>query len=474
MRNRTVRKGLMCVFLLPGLLSVAMAQLPPVPRPSKPDSGDQPRLFVAQRSIDLGSVVEGEKVPVSWRLENHGQADLKIGRTTAGCGCTILESEEARRVIPPGGSLELRAEFDSTRRRGRQIKTVTVYSNDPAEPALKLEFRAEVEVLYEIAHGSLVNLRGVQRGQTVEKMIDIMPGAGRRTVELVRMEFIPWAPLTFDSETLRKGEAVGQRIRVTVGDDVPLGPFGLSLKLVLRIDEFEREHVLTIRGEVVGALTWLPKVVDATRQPSLPGKRLAPVIIRSTGSQSFEVLGASAGPLFNTTHEPINPANPRAGHRVFLTLRDDAPPGPFGETLRIKTNSLDQPFIEVPVFGIVAARIKMEPHLVLLRQDGTRTGAHRRVKLQAATAEPLEISNISCSLSAVTVAIDWEASSRYRHLRFLNVSLTGTLPQGTHEAVVTLTTNIEGARRLEIPVIIEVPAGSGASDAPAKKGNAGL
>jgi len=42
-------------------------------------------------------------------------------------------------------------------------------------------------------------------------------------------------------------------------------------------------------------------------------------------------------------------------------LRDDARPGPFGETLRIKTGSLDQPFIEVPVFGIVAARIKMEP-----------------------------------------------------------------------------------------------------------------
>jgi len=179
-----VRKGLMGVFLLPGLLSVAMAQLPPVPRPSKPDSGDQPKLFVAQRSIDLGPVVEGEKVPVSWRLENHGKTDLKIGRTTAGCGCTILKSPEARRVIPPGGSLELRAEFDSTRRRGLQIKKVTVYSNDPAEPAMKLEFRADVEVLYEITHGSLVNLRGVQRGQKVDKTIDIMPGAGRRAVAL--------------------------------------------------------------------------------------------------------------------------------------------------------------------------------------------------------------------------------------------------------------------------------------------------
>lgn len=468
-----MRKGLMCVFLLPGHLSVAMAQLPPVPRRSKPDSGDQPRLFVAQRSIDLGPVVEGEKVPISWRLENHGQTDLKIERTTAGCGCTVLKSEEARRIIPPGGSLELRAEFDSTRRRGRQIKTVTVYSNDPAEPKLKLQFRADVEVLYEITPGSLVNLRRVQRGQTVEKTIDIVPGAGRRAVELRRMEFIPWAPLTFDSETLRKGEAVGQRIRVTVGDDVPLGPFGLNLKLVLKIDQFEREHVLTIRGEVVGDLTWLPKVVDATRQPSLPGKRLAPVIIRSTGRRSFEVLGASAGPLFDTTHEPINPANPRAGHRVILTLRDDARPGPFGETLRIKTGSLDQPFIEVPVFGIVAARIKVDPHLVLLRQDGTRTGAHRRVKLQAATAEPLEISNISCTLSAVTAAIDWEASSRYRHLRFLDISLSGTLPEGTHETVVTMTTNIEGARLLEIPVIIDVPAGSGASVPPAEKGNKG-
>ncbi len=461
------------VLLLQGMLPVAAAQLPPVPGQSEADAGDKPRLFVVQRSIDLGSVVEGAKVPVSWRLENHGGADLNIERTTAGCGCTIVRLNDDQRVIPPGGSLELKAEFDSTRRRGRQIKGVTVYSNDPAEPELKLEFRAQVQVLFEITPVSLVNLRGIQRGQTAARMIEIVPGPGRKTVELRKMEFLPWSPLTFESEPIVVGDGTGQRVRITAGKDVPLGPFGLSLKLELSIDGVEREHVLTIRGEVIGDLTWLPKVVDATRQPSLPGKRLAPVVIRSTDKRPFEVLSATAGPLFDVTFEPTGNVRPQTRYSVYLTLRDNARPGPFGEALRIVTDSLDQPVIQVPVFGIVAAPIKVDPPLVLLRQDGTKIGARRRVKIQAATTELLIILEISCGMTAVTAAIDREAGSRYRHLRYLNVTLSGTLPEGTHETVVTLTTNIDRASRIEIPVTIQVPADSASSEPRARRKDSG-
>ena len=59
------------------LLPFIVGQLPPVPK-----AGDRgkaaPELVVTQRKIELGTVLEGDKVKLSWLLENRGRADLII------------------------------------------------------------------------------------------------------------------------------------------------------------------------------------------------------------------------------------------------------------------------------------------------------------------------------------------------------------------------------------------------------------
>ena len=55
------------------------------------------------------------------------------------------------------------------------------------------------------------------------------------------------------------------------------------------------------------------------------------------------------------------------------------------------------------------------------------------------------------------MTINQEKSSRYRHLRYLDVRLASSLPKGTHETVLTVVTGVTGAERLEIPVTILVP-----------------
>jgi hypothetical protein len=206
-------------------------------------------------------------------------------------------------------------------------------------------------------------------------------------------------------------------------------------------------------------LTWLPKVIDATRQTSLPGKRLAPVTISSTEKTPFDVVNATAGPLFDVNIEQNKALTPRTEYTVALTLRDDARPGPFGTMLDIRTTSLDQPIVSIPVFGIVAAALEVDPPMVLLRNDGTANGVRRRVKVQAPTTTALEITEVTCDQPAVSVAVDREASSRYRHIRFLDVQLSGKLPPGIHQTALHLVTNRTGSERLDIPVTIEIASG---------------
>ncbi|MGB2986525.1 MAG: hypothetical protein WBE26_11660, partial [Phycisphaerae bacterium] len=237
-----------------------------------------------------------------------------------------------------------------------------------------------------------------------------------------------------------------------------LGIATAKVTLKLSIDGIERERVVSLRGEVVGDLTWRPKTIDATRQASQWGKQFAPVTIRSTNKAPFDVVEATAGRLFDVTITSAGSVPKRTQYLVVLMLRDDAPAGPFGTTLEVRTSSLDQPVVRVPVFGIVAPRIAVEPPVVLFRQDGTDVGTHRRVKLQVLPQLKLNISEITCDNDAIVATIDQEASSGYHHIRFLNVKLARELPEGTHHAVLTVMTDIDGAERLEVPVSIDVPA----------------
>lgn len=447
------------MIVLQTLMLSCVGQLPPTPTVKGNEAAPRPQLYVTQRSQDLGMIIEGDKATVTWILENRGNADLVIERTASSCGCTVVQLAESEKVIAPGWSLALKADFDSTNRREAQAKTVSIYSNDPAEPELRLDFKAKVELLFELEPAGMLNLRTIRRGATGQKGLDIFPGPGRKTLTIHSIEIQDDAPLSFQSEPFESRGRVGQRVLFTVNESASLGALNAFAMIRLTVDGIDRERSFPIRGEIVADLTWLPKVIDATRQTSLPGKRLAPVTLSSTEKTPFDVVNAKAGPLFDVTIEPNKVLTPRTEYTLTLTLREDARPGPFGTMVDIRTTSLDQPVVSIPVFGIVAAVLEVDPPMVLFRDDGTANGVRRRVKVQAPTTMALDITEVTCDQPAVSVAVDREASSRYRHICFLDVQLSGKLPPGTHQTALHLVTNRAGSERLEIPVTIEVASG---------------
>lgn len=446
-----------CFYGLP----CAVGQLPPIPDATAPNTKPQPKLQVNQRTIDLGTILDGERPLVTWTLKNVGTADLIIEKTRASCGCTVVKLEEDEKVIPPGGTLDLKAEFNSEGRRGVQNKSITVHSNDPAEPAMKLSFTATLKALYRIKPTKLVNLRSVRRGETVSQTIEISPAGGHRKVELISIETPEQSMIHVTHEPFNGAEGLGIRVRISIDKYVALGTLISNVRLKFSVDGIERERVLPIRGQVVGELTWTPRIVDATRKNSPRGQRFAPITIQSTNKVDFDILSTNAGPYLDVAVDAAEKRRSKSRYTIVLTLRDDAPPGPFGASLEIRTTLPDQPVVRIPVFGIVAAPIEVEPPIVLLRQDGTPAGTHRRIKLQVLPRVALDITSVTCNHDAVQVTIDYEASARYRHIRFLDIKLTGVVPPGTHQAVVHVATRTQGVDSFEIPVIIEVPGDKG-------------
>mgnify|MGYP001581768197 CR=1 FL=1 len=447
--------------LIPGFGSArvtALAQLPPTPEKDAAQVAPKPQLFVEKRLQELGTLLEGDKVGVSWLLENRGGADLVIDRTGAACGCTVVKLRDEEKVIAAGGKLELKVEFNSTGRFGEQNKGISVFTNDALEAELKLTLHANIQPLYLVEPSGLVNLGVLRRGQTAERTLDISPAPGRGEVAIRGIEIETGAPVAADHVPFEEKDRKGERVRFTILDSVALGPVSASVIVRMSVGGVEREREVPVRGEIVGDLTWLPKVIDATRQPSLPGKKLAPLTIASTDRRPFAIREVSAGPVLEVSAEPGRYGKSGIEYSVSLTVREDAPPGPFGATLRVVTDSLDQPVVEVPVYGMVSPVVEVEPPLVILRGDSTPEGVHRRLRVKTSDASALRVSGYECDNPAVRISFDEQASARYGHLRYFDVRLTGELPAGTHQAVIRLSIDAKGARRLEVPVRIEIPS----------------
>jgi hypothetical protein len=100
-----------------------------------------PSAVIDNNILDFGSVPEGEIVKHDFKLTNKGKTDLLIRNVKASCGCTAVKNENE---VKPGQTIDLKVEFNSKGKRGRQNKSVTIITNDPINSTLVLRIMGEV------------------------------------------------------------------------------------------------------------------------------------------------------------------------------------------------------------------------------------------------------------------------------------------------------------------------------------------
>jgi hypothetical protein len=109
------------------------------------DEGSQvtsyPVISFDSKSVDVGTMTEGEIKQFKFKFTNTGTADLIIKNAQGSCGCTVPSYPE--HPIKPGESAEIDVEFDSAGKQGENQKNVTVWTNCK-EPQEQLTFYASV------------------------------------------------------------------------------------------------------------------------------------------------------------------------------------------------------------------------------------------------------------------------------------------------------------------------------------------
>ncbi len=409
----------------------------------------QPKTVVAQREVDLGRVREGDVVSATFVIENKGEADLIIRDVSASCGCTIprkLTPDEKK--VEPGESVKIVAKFNSANRMGKQRKTVNVYTNDPNEPNVKLFLRAEVVQLFEMLVSDRPTRRysfgSIRPGESLTQSVDILPTEPGQNLEIISID-LRQPEIIHTLKPFQKDDRTGQSIQLSLSDNASIGRISTSIVVTAQIGDETAESSLALNGDVVGVLTFRPLVVKRLHA-GLPGTSLAPVSVSSSGRVPFEILGADAGSNLEAEVKKDSPS----GYTIKLKIREDAAYGPFGATLVVRTNMVEQPVIRVPIFANVRPPVETDPPIVYL--DSTKR-THRVVKFETYARDDLKLVSADSDSPYVTVEISPE---RVGSLAFVTVSAAENAPPGEHTAMIVVGTNVAGAEKVSVAVLVRV------------------
>jgi len=111
-----------------------------------PVSGDQmniiPRLFIDNPTLDFGRLNSSDTVNKQVEIRNVGKNPLLIRKIEPNCDC--LEIKTQNEELKSGETMKVEVTFFGQNRRGRQYKTITIFSNDPLAPAQVISVKADV------------------------------------------------------------------------------------------------------------------------------------------------------------------------------------------------------------------------------------------------------------------------------------------------------------------------------------------
>ena len=89
-------------------------------------------MTLDKKEHDFGTIKQGDQVECSFKVTNSGNQPLILEEAHGSCGCTV--PVYPKDPIPAGESRDIKVKFNSTGKKGKQSKTVTITANtDPIQ-----------------------------------------------------------------------------------------------------------------------------------------------------------------------------------------------------------------------------------------------------------------------------------------------------------------------------------------------------
>ena len=301
--------------------------------------GPRPAIVADEPIHDFGAVWVGPLLKHSFVIKNEGTEVLKITRVKPSCGCTI--AGDYPKELKPGESGSFPFSLTSSKLHGKFEKAVTVTSDDPVTPNLRLRLRGEVKRYIEMTPMNIQfgKLFGAESQSRVIKLTNNTETAMKLT--------LPKQPgHNLKAELVETSPGQAYELRVTANPPFEPGVFKEDINIDTNI-EGQASLKIDVRGMAPQRLDISPSVLTlaSNAENKLPITRV--VRFTNYGSTPVKLLSA-------TSDDPeigIEVKEQTAGQAYSIQVK--FPPNhvvpPTGQTLTLKTDDKERPSITVPV-----------------------------------------------------------------------------------------------------------------------------
>ena len=204
---------------------------------------------------NFGDIKQGDVVSYDFKITNNGGDVLKIIDVRASCGCTAAQPD--KKELKPGETTIIKVTFNSKGRKGAQVKTVRVITNDPEKSDINFVIRCNIlvdESSSQTSGASLFlpenqfNFGQVKEGTTVSHTFELVnKGSDILEIKDVRTSCGCTAALV-SSPTLKPGEK--GTLKVDLDTKGRQGKMSRTISIVSN-DSEQSTKVITIYAEVL-------------------------------------------------------------------------------------------------------------------------------------------------------------------------------------------------------------------------------
>ena len=297
-----------------------------------------PKLQFAETVQDFGKAAEGESLAGRFAFRNAGNAVLKIGLPDPSCGCTGVSVKPD--TLQPGEKGELAFTLDLTNQRGAVEKLITVPSNDPQQPEIKLTIKGQVKALFDLSPAMLF-FPDVAPGDTVRKSVRVKRLDGQKLLIEKAETTRDFLTVTIEPEENSSGQAA----RLVIEAKATGKPEQFSDILTVQLQNSTKPaFLIPVAGQLVSSIKLEPEGLIWNLPDAVTTRK---IIISSMRRDRALDVGN-----FETTFDDllVKVDELEQGKKFAVTLKLSRPPK---ETMRgvlsFDTNFPEHPKIDVPI-----------------------------------------------------------------------------------------------------------------------------
>ena len=318
---------------------------PPLPKREVP--ADAPDIEINEPIYDFGTIAQMEKVKHTFIIRNVGKKPLEILKVNSPCNCETTNLKD--KLIPPGQSTMLDVQYHGSTNSGKTRIAVYLTTNDPDEPQVVVSLVGVIVGVIGV-YPKHFYLGEIGQEESVRKSFVIhRPKFGLLKVKLVESS----SPYIHTKLEKLNDKDLIARVHFEIKPGLPIGPLRETITVYTDAAKYPEIRV-SIEGTVTGDLRVEPnQFFMGFLQVDTPVRRI--IIIEKRGEADLEILKVEND--LTIVQIRIVPLEPGRKYQIEAICTPTASSQKLvRDEVRIYTNSKKQPFLKIPLYGLLTAQ----------------------------------------------------------------------------------------------------------------------